>query len=442
MTKERWKARDVAQRLVIEGELVLNSPCRLTGGEPNDVSDAPLLRDEDGVAFIPGTTLAGLIRHYLGQRVPASEVEKLLGPARQSEGEQSRLLLSDARCISESGVELRDGVTICPMSGVALDGKKYDLELLGVGSKFRVTMELLIPSEPSGLKALLGRAMHAMELGEISVGGRSRRGYGQCRITSWNVTNYAVATPDGLMAWLNRNGKAQRLNSGAEWMEGECKPDSAEFSIKMHLRLVGSILIASNGYGPDQADRAHLSRHNGQGGREPVLPGTSLAGVLRHQCLRIARTLGLADDFATQLFGGVGRASKVRVQESRLEGGSGLRHTRVRINPWTGGAADSLLFDQDCQFGGSVRVEVSARALFDAEKAILLLACRDLAVGQLSVGGQGGIGRGRFEPAESEFGKVAGPDCTLRFEAGGLQVSPPGTLDKLYQSLEEATHGG
>jgi CRISPR/Cas system CSM-associated protein Csm3 (group 7 of RAMP superfamily) len=442
MNKHRWKARDIAQRLVIEGELILESPCRLTGGEANEVSDGPLLRDDDGVAFISGTTLAGLVRHYLTPRVNPEELKELLGPARQAEGNQSRLLFSEARCTAEAGVELRDGVAICPKSGIALDGKKYDLELLAVGSKFRIVLELLMPSGPSRLKSLLGIALHAFERGEIAVGGRSRRGYGQCRVQSWTVTDYPVATLDGLMSWLSRSGKSRPLNSGAEWMDGPWNTLSDDFSIIMNLRLPGSLLIASNGYGPDQPDRTHLTRKNGKALIEPVLSGTSLAGILRHQCLKIANTLGLPGDFVRKLFGDSGHASKVRVRESNLEGGSTLRHTRVRINPWTGGAADSLLFDQDCQFGGSVRVEVSARALCDAEKALLLLACRDLALGHLPVGGQGGVGRGRLEPSQPEFAQVTGPDCTFRFESGKVRIAPAGALDQLYQSLEEAIHVG
>src|SRR5262249_23021425 len=61
--KPRWKeARPVSRRVLVEGELSLSAPCHLGGADPDATSERPVLRDETGRAYLPGTTLAGLLR--------------------------------------------------------------------------------------------------------------------------------------------------------------------------------------------------------------------------------------------------------------------------------------------------------------------------------------------------------------------------------------------
>jgi CRISPR/Cas system CSM-associated protein Csm3 (group 7 of RAMP superfamily) len=433
---QRRKTRDIAERFVVEGELTLESPCLLSGGEPNEVSDRPLLRDEDLAVYIPGTTLAGLVRHYLTSKdTPADEICELLGPDTQSDGPQSRLLFSDAPCVFEAGVELRDGVAICPKTGIAVEGKKYDLELLATGSKFKIKMELLAPNVPSKLKHLLGSILCAFEEEEIRIGGRTRRGYGRCRVDSWNVWSYTLTTPDGLFYWLTQSAKPKVLESGRQWLTDPRELASESFSITLNLKLTASILIGSSGQGPNDADRAHLTRID-KGGRKSVVAGTSLAGILRSQCRRIANTIGAEEKLVSELFGSSQSASRVRVEESTIEQGTNLRHTRVKINPWTGGAAEGALFDQDCHYGGTTQLLITSSGVSDPAKALLLLACRDLALGQLSIGGQTGVGRGQFEPAGPQFASISGPNCKLVQSPEGVCVEPSGALDKLYEALE------
>jgi hypothetical protein len=197
--------------------------------------------------------------------------------------------------------------------------------------------------------------------------------------------------------------------------------------------LNGSILIRSGGHGDGPSDAEHLHALHAKDGDVPVVPGTSLAGVLRMACRRIAGTLlddSRADDLVDGLFGprtirgsATARAGRLWVGEARIEGGKRLRHTRVRIDPWTGGAADRLLFTSEPIYGGTLQMRLAWQrppAKSDpkregAERALLLLALRDLALGHIAVGGESATGRGRFGPAgrNGEFGRFDGQALVL-----------------------------
>lgn len=432
MSSTRWDCRNVAQRWVIHGELVLESPCRLTGGEGTEVSDAPVLRDEEDRPYLPGTTLAGLARHGLD---PVSATE-LLGPdISDSAGEQSRLLFSDARCSKDTGVECRDGVAICPKRGVALDKKKYDLELISAGTTFTVRLELLLPDDEiraKRLKHLTGIILSAFENGRVRLGGRTTRGFGKCRVTEWKLQQYAFQRVDQLLDWLQGSTRWTRLSSGKEWIDATQPGSNLEFEVIMELRVQGSLLI---GAGSDAADKRQLTR-NGPGGKpQPVIPGTSLAGILRSHCRKISNTLGLDPKVGEDLFGGEGRASKVRFEEAPIQGGTTLRHSRIKMDPWTGGVREGLLFDMDCQYRGTLQLTLVGRSLTDTQKALLILCIRDVALGHLGVGGQTGVGRGRLLAVEGRPVHIAEPDCRLHFHSGQVQVEPQGALDSIFAAL-------
>jgi hypothetical protein len=168
------------------------------------------------------------------------------------------------------------------------------------------------------------------------------------------------------------------------------------------------------------------------------LSGTSLAGALRARCTRIAQTLldkPAADNLVEGLFGplevkgGNGRASRLRVGESVVEEGQSLRHTRVRIDPWTGGAADALLFTSEPIYLGRVKPVLRWRkppegdpARECAERGLLLLTLRDMALGDLHLGGESATGRGRVAPLHEDgtFGSFGQQSLKLT-TAGGLE---------------------
>ncbi|MBK8184403.1 MAG: hypothetical protein IPK63_16630 [Candidatus Competibacteraceae bacterium] len=358
------KYRDIGRRLVWTGLLELASPCHLGGADADATSDRPLLRDGEGRPYLSGATLTGLLRALLA-RVDKDAAQALFGANwGDPEGKQARLLLGDARIASEGPVptELRDGVAIEACSGVAAKNKKYGLELLLVGVRFHLRGQLELFGKPEQDESLLRgllRILLALENGQLVLGARTRRGFGETRLAAgpegyWQVEDYRLDTPAGWYAWLGRKLHGLPEDWPKDWpkVAPVAYRDTAalakylkvalpqltetgDFSVTLNLKLAGSLLIGSEGHDPDQPDRSHLQRlrwRDDASTLESVLPATSLGGVLRHRCRRIALTLAgqsgkqLADRLVDEMFGPAeirsnqkAWASRVTVREACIE---------------------------------------------------------------------------------------------------------------------------
>lgn len=479
--------REIGRRLVWTGLLELVSPCHLGGADADATSDRPLLRDGGGRPYLPGTTLTGLLRALL-TKVDEDAAQALFGAMwSDPSGKQARLLLSDASIEQAASVptELRDSVAIDACRGVAADKKKYDLELLPVGVRFCLHGQLDLFGKPKQDEVLLRGLLHillALENGQLMLGARTRRGFGETRLVArqqgyWQVEDYRLDTPIGWYAWLGR----QLHGMPKDWpiVTPVTYPDTAalakylkivlpqsmetrDFNVVVNLQLAGSLLVGSEGHDPDQPDRSHLQRlcwRNGTSTLESILPATSLGGVLRHRCRRIALTLAgqgnelLAEKLISEMFGPAkiggdqkAWASRVMIREASIKGGQSLRHTRVRIDPWTGGAVESLLFTEDAQYDGEIELQLCLQAggknwdwiWAKSAQALLLLALRDLAAGELTVGAESGVGRGRLQPLlDKPFAIVTTPPIKLYLQEDGTVNCEPVTA---FQEEFHALH--
>jgi len=427
------QARQIVERVVVTGDLVLLTPTHLGNGEAEGLTDMTLLRDPltGTQALLTGASIAGALRNYLRERTvgydtPLPDKEKALpvtalfgGEREDADGAQSALIVDDA--ISVASVTVRDGVRIDPRTGAAMvetkndnrkKGYKFDLELLPAGTTFPLRFELLIPQgQGEVLKAALAQALQGLEQAEIPLGARKRRGFGKCQVKQWRVTTYDLTQPAGLLAWLNGEETSARGETKIAALLGvtAAQPDQrAYFEIKATFQLDGSLLIRSEADAGKNADTGHLHTSDADGKRVPVLPGTSLAGVLRHRALRIANTLSAGNGLplVEDLFGrsptpdnkGL-TASRVSVSETAIEGTRELVQNRVKIDRFTGGAYPTGLFGEKPLWGGPasrVTVEVRLRNPQDYEVGLLLLLLKDLWTGDLPVGGERSIGRGRL----------------------------------------------
>ena len=113
----------VVWRWYMAGALKTASPLILGSGE-NDVADVQCIRDGDGRFFIPGTTLAGILRHLLSEKFAGAKadfVARAFGEAKD-DGRQSLLVFHDAPLSSEDRrVAVRDGVALDKTTKTAED---------------------------------------------------------------------------------------------------------------------------------------------------------------------------------------------------------------------------------------------------------------------------------------------------------------------------------
>jgi len=473
MNNDWRKSRRIVERVVIEGTLRLVTPTSLSNGEADGLTDISLIKDElTGNALLTGTSICGALRNYLREcekgfwNEQESEVaKKMFGWTNDQDGSQSLLIIDDAISSEKPETELRDGVKIDGKTCTAESGKKFDLELLQSETEFPLRFELLITEENEAKKAeflkTLATALQGFELGEIYLGGRKRRGYGECKVEGWKVKFYELK--NNLLDWLENNhksldGSEQKILTA---LNVSANADQRNFfRLDAAFAIDGSILIRSGSEISKhyQPDAVHL-RSNGK----PIISGTSVAGVLRHRALKICNTIGdesKAKRFVDGIFGVDMNdnppekwSSRLEVKEKTLKIDNSLVQTRVKIDRFTGGAMDTALFDAAPIFsdGNEEAVELSLKLRFkhnqtqaekDAEIGLLLLLLKDLWTSDLPVGGESSIGRGRLKGVSACFNYKSSSEnwavCLSR--NGDTQIDLTGDKDRDFLNQLVSEH--
>ncbi|HBB33094.1 MAG TPA: hypothetical protein DC064_15145 [Cyanobacteria bacterium UBA9273] len=477
MSRKR-DGRQIIKRIIVRGILVLDTPTCLSNGDAEGVIDMMLLRDSISPhALLTGSSIAGALRNYLheyeknyGKSATRQDIApKLFGDLfaykdekDKSEREknqlrekdsQSPLIIDDALSSNIPQVELRDGVKINGKTGTADDGAKYDLEFLAAGTQFPLNFELLIEKDKdeNQLKEALAIALEGLKSGEINIGMKKQRGFGRCYVDEWQVWEFDLTKHSDRLAWLtfDRSWSKPYIKSPSDRLLSNKKlkqlkidnPDKRDrLFIHAKFKLASPLLIRS---GQDLTKRAatdknskpcvpdvvHLrSQRNGK--PEPVVSGTSLAGVLWHRAERIVNTLGKDLNIVYDLFGKVdentkeAKASRLIIDETVIESTDDLVQSRIAIDRFTGGTYHGALFSEQPIFGietaeeekkskkgkekykptkktKHIELKLELRKPEEYEIGLLLLLLKDLWTGDLPVGGTSSIGRGRLQGVEA-----------------------------------------
>jgi CRISPR/Cas system CSM-associated protein Csm3 (group 7 of RAMP superfamily) len=423
----RLNSREIVERIIIHGDLVLDTPVHLGNGEGDGPVDMRLILDPfEGRALLTGASLAGALRSYLREREHGygqagdekSLFSALFGWQQDEEGEQSLLIICDSLG-EKPKIEIRDGVAIDPVTHTAEDNKKFDFELIEAGSHFPLRFELQVRQDRKDkLLKGLAIALQGLERGEIRLGSRKRKGLGQCRVSEWSVNRYDLSKSSDLILWLNNdtsnkikgNDIADLLNVGAIDL------DQREFfNLEATFTLSGSLLIRSGSGKSDAPDMVHL--HSNRNNRQlAILSGTSLVGALRARALRISKTVGTEEQakiFINKLFGlriespeDKPSASRLIANETVVEDTIDLVQSRIKIDRFTGGSFPTALFSEQPVFGKSntlVKILIDIQQPKDAEIGLLLLLLKDLWTGDLPLGGEISVGRGRLQGVNAQL---------------------------------------
>jgi CRISPR/Cas system CSM-associated protein Csm3 (group 7 of RAMP superfamily) len=459
MSSAMWSgnsSRKIVERIVVEGELVLETPTHFGNGDGDDITDMPLLVDAfDGkTPLLTGASITGALRSYLrsreyGYKHPKpqnkaaakkeneeSNASLLFGGlSGYDEGEQSPLVVDDAYGINP-GIEMRNGVKLNSSSRTAENDALFDMQFWQAGTRFPLRFELALRVSDSDkatkMKRALASVLEGFKDGGITLGARKRRGYGRVRVDAWRVKIYSLKTANGLanglIDWIENGGKplsvAPTNDINKALGTGGLIDDARRvFQIKATFALDGSLLIRSSGGRDDKGpDMVYLSAHQANGSIQPILSGTSLAGALRARATKIAKSLDRLgnrhDGLINGMFGAemkkkdngrVGNnvkpeASRVIVREDIVKNSvTNLVQNRVSIDRFTAGARDTALFNEQPIFGGEVIVNVQLENPKKEEIGLLLLLLKDLWTGDLALGGESSIGRGRLKGKKAEL---------------------------------------
>lgn len=438
-TINRWiEHGNIEERIVIQGVLVLDTPAHFGNGDSSALTDMPILRDPvDHSPVLTGSSIAGALRARLAQQ---SDIlaGRLFGKLNNTRADESAIVVYDARGASVQ-TELRDQVRIDPATRTVDGNGKFDMEVIPAGACFQLRFDVLLMADEKDLLPALGFALAGLqsktitlpdgktsvvEGGSIGLGKRKSRGFGRCHVQGWQVRRLNMRRSDDLVAWIRDD--VTGATPVADICDAFGKSQLSEektFTIWAEFALQGSLLIRSEGALGGEANSPDLVPLKSQRGGKavPVISGTSLAGVLRGRALRIAKTFNtqMAEAFVESMFGSAktsererggeedtSHISRLRVSESVIDQPLEMVHTRVKIDRFTGGAYPSGLFSEQPVFAGAdgktrTRLTLTLSEPTEARIGLLLLLLKDLWTGDLPIGGESSVGRGRLKGVQA-----------------------------------------
>jgi CRISPR/Cas system CSM-associated protein Csm3 (group 7 of RAMP superfamily) len=447
MMHHRWSAeasRKITTRIVLECELVLETPAHFGNGDASEMTDLPVAADflDGKTPVLTGASIAGALRSYLVAREKGYEKSEIAGDKSSyaailfggskgdDKGKQSPLIIEDAFGQGKSfAIETREGVSINAQSRTAEEKKLYSRQLWEAGTTFKLRFELLLnekAEENEKRKRALATALAGFSDGSITIGARKCRGYGRVRAQNWKARTYDLCTKDGILNWL-KNGGSEITDAVPDLATALSvtllsEDQRREFRIDAEFTLEGSMLIRGSGAEDVGPDMQHLhSKRNEKDKPVPIISGTSLAGALRARAEKIANTITQKkkehEDNVRKLVEGMfgsdnaanghPLASRLIVSESEIAGATNdLVQNRVSIDRFTGGALDTALFTEAPVFKTKdTRLKINLRLQNPKyeEIGLLLLLLKDLWTSDLAIGGEASVGRGRLRGKKADL---------------------------------------
>ena len=403
----------VMERIRITGTLRLESPLLIGAGgmdDRKDETDIHVLTDKNNTPFIPGTSLAGVLRDYC-LRQDQRTGELLFGiihPGKRSDEDiQSAVSIEDI-VLENTAITVRDSVCIDGFTGTGIDGRKFDYEAVERGAKGELSMLVTLRGrqlEEPGIKTALQKLLGYMKQG-FCLGARTTKGFGQAAVKDLKAIVYDFSQAEDVRAWLENRDTAKVLLPAAA---GDVKPKD-DLIIEADFALRSSLIVRD--YDTDEKNasgQGDISAVQKKSNGAYVIPGTSIKGVLRHQAEYILRVLDCPADALDDLMGYVKENSEEKsrsrfyVRECYFKDGiKEAEQSRNRIERFTGGTVEAALFTtkpvwQEKAGEKTLTLHYEIRDCQEWEAGLALFLLRDLWQGEVALGGEKSIGRGTLQ---------------------------------------------
>lgn len=428
-------------KIVMEAE----TPLSVGSGEKNITTDALVITDVNGLPYIPGTALAGIVRHAIGEE-EAREFFGFQGTGKKPDGRGSEIIFSSAQMVGGNG-KVIDGLQkidfttnffryfkslpirqhVCIESnGAAKKTGKFDEQIVFKGTRFCFEIEMV--SEGKN-ESLFDKVIDQLHFNTFRVGGGSRCGFGEIKIVSCKTAKLNLLEESDLDAYLEKSSSLADDDFWDKKGTENRKKDLSNSWVEYRLELTpDDFFLFGSGFGNDKADMAPVAETfiewDKQTGKckfqenNILIPASSVKGALAHRTAfyynkinglfadtpntkakvgsnnLAVKTLFGSDDSDNPQRGKVLFSDIIEVPKTKLETKI-LQH--VSIDRFTGGAVNGALFTEEVVCGDNqpytFKLMVEKSAIKDeAIRKAFHLALRDLTIGMLPLGG--GVNRG------------------------------------------------
>lgn len=414
-------------------------------GEASLLTDALVQKDVNGFPMIPGTSLAGVLRHAFG-----TNADELFGDSNASENANaSKLKVSNGYFVLDNGV-VSEGIldsvneTIVEKfnnlpkrqhvritdKGVAKKNGLFDNEVVYKGTQFIFEIEVRGTEND---KENWNKILKLVQSPTFRIGAGTRNGYGRLKVIDALSKSFDLTETEEFEGYLNYNPSFNTVSKILEKINTSNSIENNEHFIKYALNLTPDLFfIFSEGFGDDEADNKPIEEEvivyeNGKIDfkTQTLIPATSIKGAISH---RVAFHYNkIIKSFASQetinspkvaeeneavytLFGKAGEkvdkpmAGKVFLNDfyfSESEVYNKKIFNHVAIDRFTGGAMDGALFSEkvsmltEGNFNFEIFVDKKAFENKDVKKAFEN-TLKDLCSGLLPLGGMTTKGNGMF----------------------------------------------
>lgn len=407
--------------IVIEAE----TPIIIGSGAKKSLTDAEILKDVNGLPYIPGTSIAGVLRHGLDDELAA----KFFGfhdrdksqdkDKNQDNGEShgSEIIFSEAKLLNDDGMVI-DGIIDCSGNnflrkferlpkrnhvrltnrGVAADKGKFDEEVIYKGTRFAFEIEMVAKSgEGDEAEKLLNEVLRQLYSTTFRMGGGTRKGFGKVSPVEIRKKSFDLRKQDELEAYLQHSSRLSESRADWENLEpGLCQTPSEAIQYELKLTPQDFFYFGS-GLGDEDVDDTPvyeyiISWNTGKGLFKKVLliPATSLKGALSHRVAfhynlkkeifadsledpELEKYCGANNTAVRMLFGFQDEDKQRRgcvifndILSDDTKKVKILNH--VKIDRFTGGAMDGALFSEKVTDGKGLSFTTTITVVNDGQK--------------------------------------------------------------------------
>ncbi|NOU45547.1 MAG: CRISPR-associated protein [Bacteroidales bacterium] len=430
-------------RVVIEAE----TPLAVGTGQRDVFTDQLIAKDVNGLPYIPGTALAGILRHSLTTDENCDQINELFGyQAKKSENSVgSRLIISSAMLVNNEGMAM-DGLLDSVFAdsfmayfnnlpvrqhvkinenGVAEKHGKFDNQIVFKGTRFCFEIELL--TDGINDNDIWDDIFSKLQSPYFRIGGGTRNGYGSIRVVQ--IKECKLNLRDSLEIYLE---KTSELNDKF-WEtveEVELKDYNDQFDIYTLQLVPVDFFLFGSGFSSQHADMTFVTEPVIDWTASPpsftenkvLIPASSVKGAIAHRVAfhhnklngiyadKIEGGLPKTDENKAikALFGylagdDTGQRGNILLSDVFVDTTQNKLLNHVAIDRFTGGALAGALFNEEVVYGNeeslTLELQVKKDKIIDENGIIiksLVNALNDICNGLLPLGGGTMRGHGTF----------------------------------------------
>lgn len=389
-----------------------------------------LIYEDENLAFIPATSIAGSFRAFLDSI--GQNTSDLFGDSELNT--QSKIYIKDATA-KIKGFTKRDNLKINPESGSNVTGSKRENTYLDRGLEFELIFE--IKDYLSQDETLIFKALKALDESIIRFGGNKSSGLGVFKVVEVTQIKFNLKNKEDLLSYLKQDySKEENVTEKLN----EIVIENGFVFFNLEGKFTTPLIIKSNNIlDLDKPDSTSImDSYN-----DYIIPGSSLKGAFRSRIECIANYYSLDNELG-ELFGefngsekGEFKLSRIFANESTLTNEQNKVYFKNRIDRFTSGTINNALM-QDEPVTAEAVISLIYRKTSNISYdnmviGLISLALRDLATENLNLGGDFSIGRGRFKATKMS---IKDGQKNIEIDFKNKSISNKNCLDEYISAIK------